>query len=366
MFHVTPTHRPLPFLDAELAALRARGQLRVPRTDDSLLGFASNDYLGVARAADTPWGATGSRLISGNHPALRALESELARWLGYPSALVFTSGYAANVGTLAALLGPTDVVLSDALNHASLIDGLRLSRTNVVVFPHNDLEALAARLGEVYGARRTWVVTESYFSMDADGPDLVALRHVCDRAGAWLYLDEAHALGVMGPAGRGLSAAAGIVPDVFAATLGKSLGAQGAFVAGAAGLYDFLWNRARSFVFSTGLSPAVAAWATRGVGQVEAAETQRRLLAERGVRFRHRLRAGGLAPLGHGPIVPIVFGAEATAMNVSHRIAARGFHVQPIRPPTVAPGTSRVRITLSTHETDAQVDALAAALIQEA
>lgn len=365
MFHVTHTHRPLPFLQTELETLRERGQLRVPRTDDSLIGFASNDYLGLGRAAEASWGATGSRLISGNHPALRAVEGELARWLALPSALVFTSGYAANVGALSALAGPGDVILSDALNHASLIDGIRLSRAQVQVFPHNDLVALAHLLERSGATRRTWVVTESYFSMDADGPDLGALRALCDAAGALLYLDEAHALGVMGPAGRGLAAAAGVVPDVFAATLGKSLGAQGAFVAGAPELYDYLWNRARSFVFSTGLSPAVAAAAHANVARVEAAEPTRRLLEARVARFRHRLRSGGLEPLGHGPIVPIVFGAEATAMGVGARLAARGFHVQPIRPPTVASGTSRVRITLSAHETDAQVDDLAAALLEE-
>jgi 8-amino-7-oxononanoate synthase len=365
MFHVTHTARPLPFLAAALEALRARDLLRVPRTDDSLLGFASNDYLGLARSSETPWGATGSRLISGNHEAMRALERELARWLELPAALVFTSGYAANVGALSALLGPEDVVCSDALNHASLIDGIRLSRAKVRVFPHDDLEALALCLAEAEGARRVWVVTESYFSMDADGPDLVQLRALCDRAGAYLYLDEAHALGVFGPSGRGLAAAAGIVPDVFAATLGKSLGAQGAFVAGAPELYDFLWNKARSFVFSTGLSPAVAAVAMLNVARVESAESQRRALEGRVARFRRQLRSSGLEPLGHGPIVPVVFGDEASALAIGSRLEARGFHVQPIRPPTVAPGTSRVRITLSTYETDAQVDALAVALLEE-
>lgn len=363
---MTPSYRPLPFLETELETLRARGQLRVPRTDDSLLGFASNDYLGIGRSTPGTWGATGSRLISGNHASLRGLEAELGRWLGYPAVLVFTSGYAANVGTLSALLGPDDVVFSDALNHASLIDGIRLARTKVVVFPHNDLEALASHLGEAAGARRRWVVTESYFSMDADGPDLGALRALCDRTQTLLYLDEAHALGVMGPAGRGLAAAADVTPDVFAGTLGKSLGGQGAFVAGAPELYDYLWNRARSFVFSTGLSPAVAAAVLARVPVVEAAHEARAVLQGRGEDFRVQLRAGGLAPLGHGPIVPLVFGSEAAALEIGARLAARGFHVQPIRPPTVAAGTSRVRVTLSSHETDAQVDALAAALVEEA
>lgn len=362
MFHVTPS---LPFLREELDALRARDQLRVPRTNDAGLGFASNDYLGLARASSTPWGATGSRLITGNHPNLRALESELTRWLQLPSALVFTSGYAANVGALSALLGPEDLVFSDALNHASLIDGIRLSRAAVRVFPHNDLTALARLLGEASSRRRTWVVTESYFSMDADGPDLVALRELCTRTSSFLYLDEAHALGVAGPAGRGLAAAANIVPDVYAATLGKSLGAQGAFIAGPPELYEFLWNRARSFVFSTGLSPAVAAAARAAIAQVEAAEPARQLLARRSAQLRERLRASGLDVRGEGPIVPLVFGSEATALALGERLARRGFHVQPIRPPTVPSGTSRLRVTLSAHETDAQVEALTTALIEE-
>lgn len=362
MFHVTPS---LAFLTEELERLRERNQLRRPREQGSLTELATNDYLGLARRdGERTWGATGSRLISGDHAATRALEGELGRWLGLERVLVFTSGYAANVGALAALLGAEDVVFSDALNHASLIDGMRLSRATIRVFPHNDLAALEHMLESETGARRRWVVTESYFSMDADGPDLRALRSLCDAHSTLLYLDEAHALGVLGPRGRGLAAEAGIAPDAFAATLGKSLGAQGAFVGGVAPLYDYLWNKARSFVFSTGLSPALAQHAMGTLREVEAADDLRTELAHKVERFRASLVRGGLAPLGHGPIVPLVVGSEAAVLGVSERVQARGFHVQPIRPPTVPAGASRLRVTVTAFDSHQTLDALSDALVE--
>ena len=334
--------------------------LRRPRAEMGT-SWASNDYLGLGR--EYGWGATGSRLISGDRPALRALEGALARWQDLPSALVFTSGYAANVGALSALLGRDDVVISDALNHASLIDGMRLARARVSVFPHNDLGAVEALLKASRG-RRTWVVTESYFSMDADSPDLPRLRALCDAYGAFLYLDEAHALGVFGPEGRGLAAAADVIADVVVGTLGKSLGAQGAFVAGAPELSLYLWNRARSFVFSTGLSPQVAAAAHANVERVRVVASMREGLATIAEHARARLTAAGLPPLGHGPLLPIVVGSEARALDAAQAMAERGFHVQPIRPPTVPSGSARLRITLSARETRAEVDAMLDALIE--
>jgi len=231
-------HSPPPalaFLAARLDELEAADLLRKPLPSRTApgLSFCSNDYLGLAsrRAPDAPLGAGASRLVSGNTDEHRQLEGALAEWLGVAKALVFTSGYAANVGTLAALASRDDTILSDALNHASLVDGARLSRAEIVVYPHLDVAAVRAALAS-RTQRRCWVVTESYFSMDADSPDLRALRVACDEAGAGLIVDEAHALGVFGPEGRGLCAQEGVEPDVLVGTLGKAFGAGGAFVAG--------------------------------------------------------------------------------------------------------------------------------------
>ncbi len=184
--------------------------------------------------------------------------------MGLPSSLVFSSGYAANVGLMSSLPRPGDLVVSDALNHASIIDGIRLSKCRVAVVPHLDVGAVETALRD-RGAGRAFVVTESYFSMDADSPDLGALRALCDRHGAALVVDEAHAVGVLGPGGAGLCAEQGVVPDALVGTFGKAFGAAGAFVAGCEALTRWLWNSARSFVISTGMSPVVAAAALDGV-----------------------------------------------------------------------------------------------------
>ena len=323
---------PLAHLDQQLEQLDQQGLRRRPAEPmaPGALSFCSNDYLGLgSRAAPAaPAGAGASRLIAGERDEHRRLERAFAMWLGVEDALAFTSGYAANVGTLAALAGPGDVIVSDALNHASLIDGARLSRARVVVTPHGDADAIARALDE-RAEERAWVVVESYFSMDADGPDLAALRRISDARGAGLYVDEAHALGVLGPDGRGRCAEVGVVPDVLVGTLGKSFGSQGAFAAGRTVLRDWLWNRARSFVFSTGLAPVCAAAAVRSLQQV----IEEPVLFE-GVRSRAaRLRAGLVAEgavavgtpaaatslssssdhapprlLGFGHIVPVVLG----------------------------------------------------------
>src|SRR5690606_10715162 len=186
------------------------------------------------------------------------------------------------------------LIVSDALNHASIIDGCRLSKARTVVIPHRDTEAVRQALRQST-ARRRWVVTESYFSMDGDCPDLRALRAICDQYDAALVLDESHAVGVFGPAGRGLAAEAGIRPDVFVGTLGKALGAQGAFVAGARHLCEWLWNRARSFVFSTGMSPLLAAMARGAVDLARADDAGRQVLAKRSEELRAVLREAGLS-----------------------------------------------------------------------
>ncbi len=383
----------LDYLEAELAALAEQGLLREPppprgavttgspaggpaeEGSQPLLDLCSNDYLGYA--AD-PWpederarsGAGASRLVSGNDHAHEEAEAALASWLGTESALLFSSGYAANVGVLSSLARPGDVIVSDALNHASIIDGCRLSGAAVRVVPHRDAAAVAEVLAASGAARRRWVVTESYFSMDGDTPDLAALRSLCDRHAAALIVDEAHALGVLGPRGMGLCAEAGVRADVLIGTAGKALGLHGAFVLGSRQLRLWLWNRARSFVFSTGVSPALATALQRRVRRAITDDEGRARLAANGARLRQGLadlRAGG-AVEGRGPVIPWLAGTPTQAVQLSRRLREQGVLVQAIRPPTVPAGTSRLRITATARLSDADVNlalrAFGAALVR--
>jgi 8-amino-7-oxononanoate synthase len=283
------------------------------------------------------------------------LEREAAALVRLPASLVFTSGYAANVGLLSALAGPEDLIVSDAFNHASIVDGARLAKARIVVVPHLDLGAVDRALTETR-RRRAFVVTESYFSMDADSPDLGATRAVCDKHGAALLVDESHALGVLGPDGRGLCAASGVEPDALVGTFGKAFGAGGAFVAGCPNLISWLWNRARSFVFSTGLSPALAAAATAGLRAAEA-EPHRR---ERALAAARQLREGllslGVRPLGYGPIVPWVVGEPSAALQASNELLAEGIDVRAIRPPSVPVGTARLRFAVGAAHQGADIE----------
>jgi 8-amino-7-oxononanoate synthase len=276
--------------------------------------------------------------------------------VGCASALAFSSGYTANVGLLSAMAGPGDLVVSDALNHASIIDGIRLSRARTVVVPHLDLGGVERALRDRAASGRAFVVTESYFSMDADAPDLRALRQICDRHGAALFVDEAHALGVLGPGGAGLCAAAGVTPDALVGTFGKSFGAAGAFVAGCPSLTAWLWNRSRPFVFSTGMSPVVAAAALAGM-QAATNEPERRdrVLAASG-QIRKGLQALGVSLLGFGHIVPWVVGDPREAVALAARLCAEGVDVRAIRPPSVPNGTARLRLTVTAEHTAADIE----------
>jgi 8-amino-7-oxononanoate synthase len=251
--------------------------------------------------------------------------------------------------------------LSDALNHASLIDGARLSRAEVAVYPHLDVAAVRGCLAKASG-RRAWVVTESYFSMDADSPDLEALRRACDDVGAGLIVDEAHALGVLGPEGRGVCAQNGVVPDVLIGTLGKAFGASGAFVAGCEDLVAWLWNRARSFVFSTGMSPAVAEGARNRVEVCRHDPALRERALARAGELRAGMRRLGIEPRGYGVIVPWVIGEARAALRVADELRQQGIFVQAIRPPTVPEGTSRLRLTATARHNSADVERALAAL----
>jgi 8-amino-7-oxononanoate synthase len=375
MFHVKRPS-PLAHLGEALAELERAGLRRAPPAPrpSGALSFCSNDYLGLAAelAAPASSGAGGSRLIAGDRAEHRATERAFARWLEAADGLLFTSGYAANVGVLSALARPGDVVVSDALNHASIIDGARLSRAEVVVVPHLDVDAVRKAL-EARAGRRAWVVTESYFSMDADAPDLAALRRVCDASGAALVVDEAHALGVLGPGGRGLCAAAGVVADVLVAPLGKAFGGQGAVVLGESLLREWLWNRARSFVFSTGLAPACAATALRALERVRAEPERAARVARLAQRLREGLGALGVrtgafegvpAVLGFGHVVPLVVGSAARALALAAQLQASGVDVLAVRPPTVPEGTARVRLTVTARHDDVEVDRAIAAVAE--
>jgi 8-amino-7-oxononanoate synthase len=349
-------------LPGRLADLARRDLLRAARAElpGDCLVLCSNDYLGFAHEPVEPaqrhdLGAGASRLISGDHAAHREAEQALAQWLDLEASLLFSSGYAANVGTLAALGEPGDLIVSDALNHASIVDGCRLSRAEVVVTPHLDLAAAQRALAAHPGGRR-WVVIESYFSMDGNGPELDRWRALCDQHDAALVVDEAHALGVFGPRGRGLCAASGVVPDVYIGTLGKAVGLMGAFVAGSEVLRSWLWNRARSFVFSTGVSPWLAAAVAPRIASVAAADDRRQRLEQLAGRARAYFAEHGpvIAP-SRGPILPWHVGDNAQVLALRDALLQRGVFVQAIRPPTVPSTQARLRITLHAQLSDDDV-----------
>jgi 8-amino-7-oxononanoate synthase len=379
-------------LQEELATLAAADRLRtLAEVDGSsrvtpriggrpMLAFCTNDYLDLAAhpalaaaaaqaATRDGFGPSASRLVAGDLPAHRELETALAAHLRRPAALVFPTGYQANLGVLVALAGRDDLIVSDALNHASIVDGCRLSRARVAVYPHRDVRAAAQLLADSHPFRRRLLVTESLFSMDGDVAPLADLADAAARTNAVLVVDEAHAFATLGPEGRGLSAAAGVVPDVFVATLGKSIGSAGGFVAGAQALRDVLINRARTFIYTTALPPPVAAAAAAGLALAAGPEGARRrdVLAARCSWLADRLQTVGLAAPPHaseGPIFPIVLGADTRALAVAASLRDRGLFVPAIRPPTVHADSARLRLTLSAAHTPDDLEWLLAALVE--
>lgn len=344
----------------------------------ALVNFGSNDYLGLARdprlaraAARAQrrhgCGAGASPLVTGWLGAHRALERDLAAHAGTGRALIFPSGFSANLAAVAALAGRGDLVVSDERNHASLIDGCRLSRARVEVYRHGDPQAAEALLDRHRGqARRAWVVTESVFSMDGDEAPLAGLARAAGRHDAGLIVDEAHAMGVLGPEGRGL--AAGLAPDAASAglvvvgTLSKALGAQGGFVAADRATIRWLVNQGRPYMFSTALAPGSAAAAREGL-RVSRAEPERRcrVLALAG-RVREGLERRGLGGPGAGPVIPLVAGDERLALAWADHCLERGLLVPCMRHPTVPLGRARLRVSLSAFHADADVAALEEAL----
>ncbi len=355
-------------LRRELRCLRGVGPLVSDTTGRPYLNFCSNDYLGLAGdprltpSRSVPAGSAASRLVTGHLEHHDRLEGALATFTALPSALIFSSGYAASLGTLPALLGADDVIFSDELNHASLIDGARLSRAHVHVYPHGDLQALETLLCRARGAGRAILVSDTLFSMDGDLAPVAGLADLARRFDCWLYLDEAHALGVLGPDGRGAAAAQGVVPDVLLGTLGKAFGAGGAFIAGTLELRDWLVQRARSFVFSTGISPLVAEAAGRGLAISLTEPWRRQRVLAHAEQLRSEFRALGFhVPPGSGPIVPVLFGDNTDTLRMAERLAEQGILAVAIRPPTVPEGSARIRITPMATHTDEHLEQLVAA-----
>jgi len=373
------------WLLGRLAEIEAQNLKRRLRTIESAQGpvvtmagrpivnFSSNDYLGlaadprvIAAAVGTTErygaGAGSARLICGNQSPHAALEEALARFKGTEAALAFSTGYAAAVGTISALVGQNDVIILDKLCHASLVDGARLSGATIRVFPHNHLEKLERLLSwarENFAKSNVLVVTESVFSMDGDTAPLREIADLKDRYDAWLMVDEAHGTGVLGPDGRGLASELGVAHrvDIQMGTLGKALGSAGGAICGSRALIDFLVNRARSFIFSTAPGAASAAAATEAIRLLESGEAAPLIerLWSNLERFSPRKRPASA-------IVPHLVGDEAAAISRSESLREQGFLVPAVRYPTVARGQARLRITISAAHSPEQVDSLRAAL----
>lgn len=344
-----------------------------------LVNCAANDYLGLARdprlaraAARVQrthgTGAGASPLITGWLPVHRALERDLAMHEGTARSLLFPSGFSANLAAVSVLAGPGDLILSDSSNHASLIDGCRLSRAHVVVYPHGNVDSVGEELNRHRsGYKRTWIVTDSVFSMDGDSAPLADLAQLARRYDAGLIVDEAHATGVMGPDGRGLSVelAPSAVPAgvVRVGTLSKALGSQGGFIAADRSTVDWVVNQGRSYLFSTALAPGSAAAARMALG-ISKHEPDRRLrVLALAARLRSFLDAIGRPAPGTSPIVPVMAGKEHLATAWSNHCRTCGFLIPAIRYPTVPRGMARLRISLSAHHRDEDMDRLEKTLL---
>ncbi len=371
----------LSFLQGELDALKRVGRLRSLRWFESPVGgrvkiggrevvlLCSNDYLGLAQAPSLKeaaiealerWGAgaPASRSIAGSLLIHRELEAELAELKATEAALLFSTGYMANMGLLTTLVGEGDLILSDQYNHASIVDGCRLSRAEVWVYRHRDpnhLEDLLRRARH----RRRLVVTDGVFSMEGDIAPLPHLRELCDRYGAILMVDDAHATGVLGPQGRGTAEHFGMLGqvEVQMGTLGKALGLVGAFVAGEQVLIDFLINRARTFMYTTAPPPPLVGMVLEALRLMKAEAWRRERLWENTRRLRKGLQEMGFDTLNSStPIIPVLVGDDRLVMEFSRRLLERGIYVQGIRPPTVPEGSARLRLSVSAAHTPEDID----------
>lgn len=377
--------------DEILDEIRDRGTYRRMRVLDGLQGprmtvdgqdvllFAGSNYLDLAQhpeviaaaeRATREWGcaAGGSRLITGNLSCHEDLESELATFFETEAALAFNTGYMANVGVIPALVGAGDVLISDELNHASIIDGAKLARTEVAVFRHGDVESFAATLDRVRpNARRVLVAIDGVYSMDGDVAPVAEIVKRARDADAMVLLDDAHGTGCLGARGRGTAEAAGVLGevDILMGTLGKSIGSFGAFVAGSAKMRDLLVNTARSFIFSCALAPAQVEAARVSLRLIDQEPWRRERLALNCDRLRCQLDAAGISTAPSTThILPVVLGDNDRTMAVCEALLERGYYAQGIRHPSVPSGSARLRITPMATHTDHEIDGLAAAIAE--
>ena len=367
--------------------VQPEGGARLRVDGQSMLAFCNDDYLGLARhAALAPAareathtfgvGSGGSPLVSGHSAANDALEHELAAFVQLPRALYFYAGYATNSGIIPALVGDGDAIFSDALNHACLIDGARLSRATIHRYPHADLAALEAQLA-ANPAHRKLVISDAVFSMDGDLIDIPALLALCERYDALLLLDDAHGFGVLGPQGRGSLAQAGLTGAnasrrvLYMATLGKAAGVAGAFVAGDAAIIEWLLQKTRTYIFATAAPPLLASALRTSLALIAAADDLREGLRQRIAQLRNGLaelppQLGWRLLPSHTAVQALVIGSNEAALAVMESLRQRGLWVPAIRPPTVPPGTARLRIALSAAHTESDVQELLAALAAHA
>ncbi|MEK6233178.1 MAG: 8-amino-7-oxononanoate synthase, partial [Planctomycetales bacterium] len=379
---------PLEWMNDELSALDAQG-LRRTRTvregpqavrirvgGKEFLNFSSNDYLGLASdpriqqavrdsVGEEGVGAGASPLVLGRGQAQRRLEEEIAAFEGTPAAMIFPSGFAANLGTIAALVGPGDCVFGDKLNHASMIDGCRLSGARFRAYRHADMDRLESLLKKSSDSRRRLIVTDGLFSMDGDFAPLRAAADLAQRYDAMLLVDEAHATGVLGAAGRGTAELLGVEEHVHVrvGTLSKALGCVGGFVAGSQALIDWLVNRARSWVFSTALPGVNCVAAETALRIVREEPERRKRLIDRASQLRTALVERGWNIGGsQSQIIPVVVGESERATRLAERLKSRGIWAPSIRPPSVPPRGARVRLSVRADHTEEMIDAAASAM----
>lgn len=350
----------------QTTVVKAEGQVQCLFSSNNYLDLANDpEVKAAARGALEQYGvgAGGSRLTTGTGPLHVRLEEELARFKGREAALVFNTGYMANVGILSALVGRGDVIFSDQLNHASIIDGCRLSGAEVVIYRHNDMDDLEDKL-KLHSGRRGLIVSDGVFSMDGDLVSLPRLVELAKRYGMCTMIDEAHATGVVGATGRGTEEhyhMEGSV-DVLMGTLSKAVGSEGGFVCGSAELIQYLTNKARSFIFSTALSPVTMAAGLRGLQKIQE-EPQRVVQLRNNMAFLCReLERYGISAQSDSAILPILVGEEKRAMAAMEELKQRGYYVSAIRYPTVARGSARLRVALMSSHTREELAGLAQAL----
>lgn len=376
------------WIEQELAAIAGRGETRhvtawpapgpyLEWEGRQYCNLAGNDYLGLttcesvreaaARAArEVGPGATASRLLAGTCTLHQQLEETLAVWKGHPAALLFSSGYLAAQGIIPLLAGRGDLIVADRLSHACLLDAARLSGGKLVRFRHNDVSHANRLLEQRVRHRRCLLVTESIFSMDGDRAPIGSLLDLAARHDARLLVDEAHALGVCGPRGAGLTADAPEAADrlVTLGTLGKSLASAGGFITCSQRLRELMINRARSFIFDTALPPPTVAAALAALDAIRAHPSWPALVQSKAERLRTRLRVGGLSLLGsQSQIVPVLVGDNEAVVALAARLRERGLVVAAVRPPSVAAGTARLRLTVSLAHTDSDLDSAADAIL---